>query len=599
MKKLLLLAAFATVLTSCKNSNEEEVKRISVVPKPLNSEIKEGEFEFNKNTSIHYEGEELKSTANYLQEQIKKITGWQLDLKKKLDQNQIQIMLGASDTLGTEGYKFIASEGTVEISAFKANGAFYGVQTLLQLVFNGKKDDGGFEIPCAEITDKPKFSWRGMHLDVCRHFFPKEFIKKYIDILAMHKMNTFHWHLTEDQGWRIEIKQYPKLQEISSKRKGTVIKKNWGKYDGIPHGGYYTQEEVKEIVAYAKERFITIVPEIEMPGHSLAALAAYPELGCTGGPYEVSQTWGVFNDVYCAGNEKTFEFLQNVVSEVIDLFPGEFFHVGGDECPKKAWEKCPKCQKRIAKEGLKNEHELQSYFIERMEKFLNSKGKRLIGWDEILEGGLAPNATVMSWRGEKGGIEAAEMGHDVVMSPGSHCYFDHYQGDTASEPFAIGGFTTLEKTYSYNPVPAELSPEKSKHILGCQGNVWTEYILDEDHVEYMALPRMCALAEVGWLPAELKNEDGFLNRMKMHYNYLDFNDVNYRIPWPKLDIQTIKEKNMLMIDNFVAESKIEYKIGDSEMKQFEESIEVKKGDRLTLVITLKSGRKSPEFIYEL
>jgi hexosaminidase len=322
---------------------------------------------------------------------------------------------------------------------------------------------------------------------------------------------------------------YPRLQEIGSMRNETVIGKEWGNYDGIPYGGYYTQDEIKEIVKYAKERYITIVPEIEMPGHSLAALASYPELGCTGGPYEVATTWGVFDDVYCAGNEKTFEFLEDVLTEVMELFPSEYIHIGGDECPKKQWEQCAKCQQRIVDEGLNDEHELQAYFITRMEKFINSKGRQIIGWDEILEGGLAPNASVMSWRGVQGGIEAAKMKHNVVMSPGTHCYFDHYQ-DTINEPLAIGGFTSLEKVYSYNPIPKELTEEESNYILGCQANLWTEYIATEDYLEYMALPRACALAEVGWLPQEKKNFQDFQKRMSNHYSFLEFYGYYYRRP---------------------------------------------------------------------
>jgi hexosaminidase len=357
--------------------------------------------------------------------------------------------------------------------------------------------------------------------------FPVKFIKKYIDLLALHKMNRFHWHLTEDQGWRIEIKKYPKLTEIGSVRKGTMIEKNFNPYkgDGKEYGGFYTQEEVKDVVAYAQKKHIIIIPEIEMPGHALAALAAYPELGNGTGPYEVATTWGVFDQIY-APKEETFEFLENVLTEVMALFPSKYIHIGGDEAPKTEWKKSAQAQEVIKREGLKDEHELQSYFIQRIEKFLNKNGRQIIGWDEILEGGLAPNATVMSWRGMEGGIEAAKQGHDVIMTPGTHLYLDHYQANPETEPLAIGGLTTVKKTYSFEPTPKELSKEEAKHILGAQGNVWTEYMKTSDYVEYMVLPRMSALAEVVWTPSEKKDWTNFKSRLEKlseRYEALDYN----------------------------------------------------------------------------
>jgi len=360
---------------------------------------------------------------------------------------------------------------------------------------------------------------------------PKEYVKKYIDYIAMHKMNTFHWHLTEDQGWRIEIKKYPKLTEIGAWRKETLIghyRDKPHKYDGKVHGGFYTQEDVKEIVEYAKSRYVTVVPEIEMPGHSVASLASYPELSCTGGPFEVRTIWGSSEDVYCAGNEETFHFLEDVLSEVIALFPSEYIHIGGDECSKGRWEKCPKCQARIKAEKLKDENELQSYFIKRIEKFLNANNRKLIGWDEILEGGLAPDATVMSWRGMVGGIEASRQGHDVVMSPTSHCYFDYYQGNPDLEPLAIGGYLPLKKVYSFEPTPDDLTTEEAKHILGAQANLWTEYIQTQEHAEYMVFPRISAIAEVVWTPKELRNWDNFIMRMEKQFRRYDILMVNYR-----------------------------------------------------------------------
>lgn len=358
--------------------------------------------------------------------------------------------------------------------------------------------------------------------------FPVSFVKKYIDLLAYHKFNRFHWHLTEDQGWRIEIKKYPKLQEVAAYRKETLVGNyGSGKYDGQRYGGFYTQEEVKDIVKYAADRYVTIIPEIEMPGHAVAALTAYPQLGCTGGPYEVRTTWGVADDVFCAGKEETFAFLQDVLDEVVPLFPGKYVHIGGDECPKTRWKKCPHCQKRIKTEKLKDEHALQSYFIQRIEKYLNGKGKQIIGWDEILEGGLAPNATVMSWRGEEGGIAAAQQGHDVIMTPGNWCYFDHYQDTSKTEPLAIGGFTPVSQVYSYEPLPEQLSAEESKHVLGAQANLWTEYIATPEYAEFMAYPRACALAEVVWSPKENKSYDDFVKRMATHVTRLDQLKVNY------------------------------------------------------------------------
>ena len=352
---------------------------------------------------------------------------------------------------------------------------------------------------------------------------------KYIDYMAMHKLNTFHWHLTEDQGWRIEIKKYPKLTEVGSVRIESLVGL-WPKskeYDGTPHGGFYTQEEVKEIVAYAAKRYIAVVPEIEMPGHAMAALASYPKYGCTGGPYEVGTHWGVFDDVFCAGNEATFTFLQDILDEVLPLFPGEYFHIGGDECPKSRWQKCPLCQKQMTDNGLKTEHELQSYFVRRIEKYLNQKGKKMIGWEEILEGGLAPNAVVMSWRNDKIGITAAKLLHNVIMTPWDYCYLLLYQGDPKTEPLALGGNLTLEKAYSYEPIPAELSENEAKYILGAQGSVWTEYMETPEMVEYMVYPRAAALAEVFWSPKKSKDYASFIDRMRSQIIRYDVYGINY------------------------------------------------------------------------
>jgi len=440
------------------------------------------------------------------------------------------LRLAPDRELGAEGYALTVRPEQVILSAPAEAGLQRGAQTLLQLLPVGGTTDKNLRLPCLEIRDWPRFPYRGMHLDVCRHFFPVTFIKRYLDLLALHKFNRFHWHLTEDQGWRIEIRRYPELARVASRRAETLVghySDQPHQFDGRPHGGYFTQEEVREVVAYAAALGITVIPEIEMPGHSLAALAAYPELSCTGGPFAPATKWGVFPDVYCAGNDEVFRFLEGVLDEVIALFPGEYIHIGGDECPKTRWEECPKCQARMEAEGLDSEHELQSWFIRRIENFLHSQGRRLIGWDEILEGGLAPDATVMSWRGVAGGIEAAQQGHDVIMTPGTHCYFDHYQAGPVGEPLAIGGMTTLRKVYGFEPVPGELTETQAKHVLGAQGNVWTEYIATPEQVEYMILPRMCALAEVLWTPRSQREWAGFQDRLGTHLRRLSALGANY------------------------------------------------------------------------
>lgn len=445
-----------------------------------------------------------------------------IDSLREVNGNKKQIILQNehSDIEDKDGFYVLnVLPDNIEIIG-KEKGIFYGIQTFMQMTFNN------LNLQSCMITDYPRFSWRGMHLDVSRHFFGVDFIKKYIDLLSMYKMNVFHWHLTDDQGWRIEIKKYPKLTEIGAWRKGSMIGHyNEQKFDTIRYGGFYTQEEIKEVIEYAKQKHITIVPEIEMPGHALAALSAYPQYSCTGGPFEVGKAWGVCDDVFCAGNDSTFIFLQNILDEVVELFPGEYIHIGGDECPKIRWENCERCQRKTKNEKLNNAHELQSYFIQKIEKYLNGKGKKIIGWDEILEGGLAPNAAVMSWRGTEGGIAAAKEKHFVVMTPGSHCYFDHYQGNPRFEPLAIGGNTTLEKVYSYEPIPEGLTEEESKYILGAQGNVWTEYMYDTPNVEKMVLPRICALSEILWSRKETRDLQKFY--LKIIAQFEVFDKLNY------------------------------------------------------------------------
>lgn len=537
---VLSLAVCTIILLIGSCAPQPDMSQYSIIPQPSELEAKRGEFVIDTNFQIltDLKNKEMRNICGYFSDAISDISGLAITIIDRTNKDDISgkmvIALNQDAAeLGKEGYKLEVNRKKISLEAASPAGLFYGVQSLLQLLPTKVMDQeaGSLAVPCVKITDVPRFPYRGMHLDVGRHFFPISFIKKYIDLLALHKFNTFHWHLTEDQGWRIEIKKYPKLTEIGSVRKESLVghyRDQPHQFDGTPYGGFYTQEEVKEIVAYAQSRYVTIIPEIEMPGHSRGALAPYPELSCTGGPHEVAVLWGVHEDVYCAGNDQVFAFLEDVLTEVITLFPGTYIHIGGDECPKARWEVCDKCQARIQAEGLKDEHELQSYFIRRIEKFLLSKGRRIVGWDEILEGGLAPEATVMSWRGMEGGIEAAKQGHDVIMTPTSHCYFDYYQGDKETEPLAIGGLTPLDKVYAFEPVPAELTPEEARHILGAQGNVWTEYIKTPEYAEYMSVPRMSALAEVVWSPQEARDWEDFQQRLQRLFLGLDAMGVNYR-----------------------------------------------------------------------
>ena len=437
---------------------------------------------------------------------------------------QVTIRVTADPALGNEGYDLHISPEFVKLAANSPAGIFYGQQTLRQL----RADDGS--LPCCRIWDKPRFGWRGLMLDVSRHFFTKEEIKHFLDVMAAHKLNVFHWHLVDDHGWRIEIKKYPRLTDIGAWRNSIGFGLDAGasrnyRADGR-YGGFFTQDDVREIVAHAASRQITVVPEIEMPGHSTAALAAHPEFSCSGGPYSLDINGGVFGGIFCAGQDVAFEFLENILGEVLALFPSQFIHIGGDEVPKDNWKQCPRCQQRRAAEQLKDEHELQSYFIRRIEKFINAHGRRLIGWDEILEGGLAPNATVMSWRGVAGGIAAANAGHDVVMTPGTHCYLDHYQAKLG-QPKAIGGFTSWEKAYEFEPVSPEIAPDKAPHVLGGAGNLWTEYMPNYGHLQFMAYPRACALAETLWSAKDSRDLAGFTARLKTHTKLLETLGVTY------------------------------------------------------------------------
>lgn len=501
----------------------------SIIPQPLTLEPKEEAFILNQTTQIWIDAnEEVRGVATLLAQGLQDFVRIRPQIVEKRSKNTRTIRLQlVDDTLGDEGYRLSVGPNEIVASASKPNGLFYAIQTIYQLLPLADSVSEIVSIPAVSIVDKPRFGWRGLLLDSGRHFYSVDYIKKYIDYLSKHKLNVFHWHLVEDHGWRIEIKKYPRLTEVGAWRPSTNFIR--GKYyiNSNPHGGYYTQDDIRDVVAYAQERYVTIVPEIEMPGHVLSALIAYPELSCTGGPFEFPLEWGIQKDVYCAGNEQVFTFLEDVLSEVIELFPSEIIHIGGDEVPKDRWKACPKCQKRIKDEGLKDEHELQSYFITRMEKFLNSKGRRIIGWDEILEGGLAPNATVMSWRGVKGGIEAARMGHPVVMTPNTHLYLDYFQGEPYLEPPAYKGHTPLRKVYGYEPVPEELNDDEKKYIIGVQGNVWGEVIHSRTQADYMAYPRGAALAEIAWTPKEHKDWEDFKRRIEAQYQRYDIMGVNY------------------------------------------------------------------------
>lgn len=518
-------------------TKEKMVADYEVVPLPQN--VKQDgnvSFTLNGNTKIVYPSgnELLKKNATFLATYIEELTSLKLSVGEGSNATNAIVLTAKLDNENKEAYRLTVGKEKITIDGASEAGNFYGIQTLRKAIplTVGKSVD--IQLPGVTINDYPRFQYRGMHLDISRHFMSVDDVKTYIDMLALHNQNRLHWHLTDDQGWRIEIKKYPELVTIGSKRKETVIGHNTGKYDGKPYGGYYTQEQIKEIVQYAQERYITIIPEIDMPGHMLGALAAYPELGCTGGPYEVWTMWGISENVLCAGKEETFEFVENVLTEIMELFPSKYIHIGGDECPKVRWKDCPHCQARIKSEKLTGdathpaEHRLQSYFITRVEKFINSKGRQIIGWDEILEGGLAPNATVMSWRGVEGGVEAAKQHHDVIMTPNSYLYFDYYQTtDVTNEPMAIGGYVPVSRVYSFEPFLPSLTEEEAKHIIGVQANLWTEYIPDFKQVQYMTMPRMAALSEVQWTMPEKKNYENFLQRLPHLIGIYDVYGYNY------------------------------------------------------------------------
>ncbi|MEZ5018544.1 MAG: beta-N-acetylhexosaminidase [Bacteroidales bacterium] len=527
-------------ITGCSKKEVNMPEKYSVIPKPAELVMARGSFVIDAKTELTVSplNDQTVLPADFLAGMLRKSASVPMQVKEDAGEgrNRIIMIIDTTASEKSEGYTLSVTNRNIVLKSPSAAGLFRGVQTIRQMLPPEVETEGGLAgeaaatVPGCYIEDAPRFSYRGMHLDVSRHFFTVEEVKRYLDIMALHKFNVFHWHLTDDQGWRIEIKKYPELTTVGSQRSETLVG-HGGRppftFDGTPHGGYYTHEQVKEIVKYASDRFITVIPEIEMPGHAVAALASYPWLSCTGKRLDVQTRWGVFDDVFCAGKDTVFAFLEDVLDEVTGLFPSEYIHIGGDECPKVRWETCPACQKRIRDEGLEDEHELQSWFITRMENYLSTLGRKIIGWDEILEGGLAPGATVMSWRGISGGIQAARMNHDVIMTPTTHMYLDYYQTEPAGEPLAIGGYLPLERVYSFEPLPDELTAEEQKYILGLQGNVWTEYISDLSHLEYMAFPRAFAISETGWTPAMKKDFEEFLARLEVQKARYDVMKINY------------------------------------------------------------------------
>lgn len=545
IRRLLFIALCAVLFFACSSDYSPKADyRIIPQPKYLNTSGGDG-FMLSSNTIVAVDSDDdsMLFNATCLADYLHRCLGSDIQVKQDVVASSDVIRLALDTTLrgGDESYRIVVNSDCINVYGASAAGVFYGIQTLRKSLPVGKCVDKVC-FPAVEIMDYPRFGYRGMHLDVARHFMPMDSIFQYVDMIAMHNMNRLHLHLTDDQGWRMEVKKYPELTQVGSVRHGTVIGRNSGEYDTITYGGFYTQEELKSLVEYAADRYITIIPEIDLPGHQLAALATYPDLGCTGGPYEVWRQWGVADDVICAGNEDAMRFLEDVLTELIDIFPSEYIHIGGDECPKVRWQNCPKCQNRINSLALKAddkhsaEEYLQSYVIQRMERFLESKGRHIIGWDEILEGGLAPNATVMSWRGTQGGIDAARLGHDVIMTPNNYLYFDYYQStDTENEPLAIGGYVPVEKVYSFEPMADELSVEERKHIIGVQANIWTEYIKSFRHLQYMVLPRMAALSEVQWCDPQQKDYEDFVTRC---YKLIDlYKDNGYRYAEHIFDIQ--------------------------------------------------------------
>ena len=603
----LLAMGLLTSQVSLAQLSEIPAQSLGLVPLPREVKAYSATYALPQKISVYAVSPAERNVATLLQGML---TPLGKTVTLTTNRQAAQIVLATAATTSPEAYQLVVDQGGVKITAAGGPGLFYGTQTLMQLL--PPRAAATAKVPYVRIADQPAFRWRGGMLDVCRHFFPVSFVKKYIDFLAAYKMNTFHWHLTDDQGWRIEIKKYPKLTEISAFRSETLLGAQQQmktpadfKYDGTPYGGFYTQEQIKDVIAYAQKRYVTIVPEIEMPGHSVAILAAYPELACKPGPYQTWTKWGVNEDIVCP-SEPTFQFFENVLTEVSALFPGEYIHIGGDEAPKARWKESAAVQEIMKREGITDVEKVQGWFNRRIEKFLQSKGKKLIGWDEILEGGIAPSAAVMSWRGEKGGIEAAQHGHDVVMTPTTNLYLDYGQNPqphSPYEPLMIGGYLPLAKVYSYNPLPKELTPEQQKHIMGVGANMWTEYITTPEKAEYMLFPRFLAAAEVAWTPAALKSYDAFLPRMGQQFARLDAKKINYRVPEPLgLDSASVVKQNnkaVLTLRTLVPGSQIRYtldgKMPDETTELYTKPFTVPLNRQITVraVTVAPNGRKSP------
>lgn len=585
LKKALAMMAFSICIANPVLSQD-----VNIIPKPNEMKIQEGKFALKNGLSIY--APQNSRARNLLEKKLSTAVGIQLKSVSSEKAATIRLKITPNKTTSKEGYSLQINPRSILITASTEDGLYYGVQTLLQLlppeIESKTKTTANWQVPCLRIEDSPRFAYRGILLDCCRHFTTVEEIKKLMDVFAMYKINKFHWHLTEDQAWRIEIKKYPKLTSVGGFREE----------NGKMYGGYYTQEQIKDIIRYAADRNIEVIPEIEMPGHALAALSAYPQYSCTGGPFKPRIIWGVEDDVFCAGNEATYTFLESILDEVCALFPSKIVHIGGDECPKIRWKNCPKCQAMIHKNKLKSEEELQSYFTKRIEKYLAGKGKRMFGWDEIMEGGIDTTAMIMSWRGEQGGIDAANAGHDVVMTPNSYLYLDHYQGSWLCEDVKIGGLTTLQKTYSYEPLPKAITSDKAHHILGLQGNLWQEYMFKPNQIEYQLFPKTTAIAEVGWTKADKKNEDSFIRRIDDHQIRWDFHNLNYYIPMPEGNmnfIQFVDTTSLAFSSNRGV--KIVYTLDGSEPTAqstvYTSPIKIQKNTTIKLRSVLPQGKLSP------
>lgn len=592
MKKIYLLSVLFFVFAVSVFS-----QGINIVPKPVSVEEKQGFFEIGSTTKIYANNAKSEQLAGFLNEFLDENFDISLTVQKKNNAgNGIAFVLDKS--FENETYELSVGDKGIVIKGNEA-GLFYGLQSLLQLM--PVENASSIKLPKVEIKDKPRFGYRGAMLDCGRYFFTPDEVKRFLDQMSYYKLNTFHWHLTEDAGWRIEIKKYPLLTQIGAWRRGTQSGHGAETFDRLPHGGYYTQKQIKEIVKYAQERNITIVPEIDMPGHTLAVLAAYPEVSCTGGSFKVLEQWGIQKDVLCAGNEKTYELIEDVLDELLEMFPSEIIHVGGDEAPKDRWKECPKCQAKMKTEKLNNEDELQSYFIKRIGAYLQSKGRKMLGWDEIMEGGLAPNAMVMSWRGEKGGIEAARMHHEVVMAPTTFMYLDYYQAAPEGEPVNIGGNLPLEKVYGYEPLSTEIPTENQKYVIGVQGNLWMEFIHSATKFEYMAFPRLLAVAEIGWSTSK-KDFSDFQQRIGHNLQWLDRKAVNFRIPEPigLKNIETTDKKIVVDLKAPIENSQIFYTLnGDDPMingKRYTEPITIdlsaQDSAELKCIVRTATGRVS-------